>query len=91
MAKGVSQLEEKHHTSLSTRVDILHHTKLVSEVLILHSRQRLGENVRCLLIRGYVLEIHSSSLHHVSDVMIFDLYMLHTTLIITIYQSWLQL
>jgi hypothetical protein len=69
-------LEEKHHTSLSTRVDILHHTKLVYEVLILHSRHRLGENVYYLLICGYVLELHFSSLHHVSNVMVFDLYML---------------
>jgi hypothetical protein len=33
-----SLLEEKHRTSLLTRVDILHHTKLVFEVLVLHSR-----------------------------------------------------
>jgi hypothetical protein len=58
------------------RVDILHHAKLVSEVLILHSRQWLGENVYCLLISGYVTELHNSSLHHVSDVVVFDLYML---------------
>jgi hypothetical protein len=76
LARGVSRLEEKHHTSLSTRVNIPHHAKLVSEVLILISRQRLGENVRYLLIRGYVLELHNFSLHHVSDVMIFDLYVL---------------
>jgi hypothetical protein len=69
-------LEEKHHTSLSTRVDILHHVKLVSKVLILYSRQRLGENARYLLIYGYVLELHYSSLHRVLDVMVFDLYML---------------
>jgi hypothetical protein len=69
-------LEEKHHTSLSTRVDILYHAKLVSEVLILHSKQRLGENVCYLLICGYVLELHSSSLYHVLNVMVFDLYML---------------
>jgi hypothetical protein len=71
-----SSLEEKHHTSLLMRVDILHHAKLVSEVLILHSRQRLGENVRYLLICGYVSELHFSLLYHVSDVMVFDLYML---------------
>jgi hypothetical protein len=76
LARGVSRQEEKQHTSLSMRVNILHHVKLVSEVLILHSRQRLGENVRYLLIRGYVLELHISSMHHVSDVMIFDLYVL---------------
>jgi hypothetical protein len=67
--EGLAEHEKKQHTSLSTRVDILHHAKLVSEVLILHSRQRLGENVHYLLICGYVLELYSSSLHHVSDVM----------------------
>jgi hypothetical protein len=71
-----SLLEEKHHTSLSMRVDILHHAKLVSDVLILHSIQRLCENVHDLLIYGYVPEHQNSSLHHVSDVMVFDLYML---------------
>jgi hypothetical protein len=71
-----SLLEEKLHTSLSTRVDILHHAKLVSEVLILHSRQTLGENVCYLLICGYVSELHNSSLHHVLDVMVIDLYMI---------------
>jgi hypothetical protein len=84
-------MEEKQHTFLSMRVGILHHSKLVSEVLILHSRQRLGENVCYLLICGYVSEIHNSSLHHVLDVMLFDIYMLHTNLIITIYQSWIQI
>jgi hypothetical protein len=80
-------MEEKQQTFLSTRVGIMHHTKLVFEVLILHSRQRLGEKVYYLLICGYVPELHNSSLHHVSNVMVFYLYMLHTTLIITIYQS----
>jgi hypothetical protein len=69
-------MEEKHHTSLSTRVDILHHAKLVSEVLILHSRQRLGENVHYFLIYGYVPEHHNSFMYHVSDLMVFDLYVL---------------
>jgi hypothetical protein len=76
LARGVSLLEEKHHTSLSTRVKIFHHANLVPELLMLHSRQRLGENVCYLLIGEYVLELHSSSLHHVSYAMIFDLYVL---------------
>jgi hypothetical protein len=71
-----SLMEEKHHTCLSMRVEIMHHAKLVFEVLILHSRQRLGDNFHYLLICGYVSEHHDSSLHHVSDVMVFYLYIL---------------
>ena len=56
--------------------DILHHAKLVSEVFKLHSRQRLGENVRNLLISRYIMELHCSLLHHVSDEVIFDLNMI---------------
>jgi len=53
--------------------DILHHAKLVSEVYKLRPRQRLGENVRNLLICGYALELYCSLLYHVSDEVIFDL------------------
>jgi hypothetical protein len=53
--------------------DILHHTKLVLEVNKLRSRKRLGENILYLLISGYVLKLHCSLLHHVSDEVIFDL------------------
>ena len=49
------------------------HSKLVSEVLQLHSGQWLGEHVRGLLICGNVLELHCSLIHHVTDIMIFDL------------------
>ena len=63
---------EKHQHSLSARGDILYHSKLGPEVLKLHSGQGLGENVCYLLIGGYVLELHCSLLHHVSDVVVFD-------------------
>jgi hypothetical protein len=76
LAREVIRKEEKQHTSLSTRVEIMHHAKLFFEVLILHSRERLGENVHYILIHEYVSEIYSSSLQHVSDVMIFDFYVL---------------
>ena len=52
------------------------HTKLVSEVLQLHPAQRLGQYVRDLLIRSNVLKLHSSLLHHVANVLVFDLNML---------------
>jgi hypothetical protein len=53
-----------------------HHTKLVYEVLILHFRQRLGENFCYLLICGYVLKLHCSFMHHVSDEMVVYLYII---------------
>jgi hypothetical protein len=76
LSKWVRRIEEKHHTSLSTSVVILHYANRVYEALILHSRKRLGENSHYLLICGYVLELHNSSLHHVLDLMVFYLYVL---------------
>jgi len=63
---------EKHQHSLLARVDILNHSKLIPEVLKLDFGQRLGENISCLVVGGYVLKLHCSLLHHVSDVMVFD-------------------
>jgi len=62
---------EKHQHS-SAREDILYHSKLVPEVFKLDFGQRLGENICCLLIGGYVLELQCSLMHHVSDVVVFD-------------------
>jgi hypothetical protein len=76
LAKWVSKIEEEKNTSLSTRVDILHHAKIFYEVIILYSNHGLGENFFCLLICGYVPELHNSSLHHVSNVMVFDIYII---------------
>lgn len=56
-----------------TQGGILHHTKLVPKVYKLCFRQKLGENVSYLLVRGYVLELHCSLLHHVLDEVVFDL------------------
>ena len=63
---------EKHQHSLSTRGDILYHSKVVPKVLKLDLGQRLGDNICCLLIGGYVLKLHYSFLHLVSDVVVFD-------------------
>ena len=49
-------------------------SKLVPEVLKLHLGQRLGQHIRDLLICGNVLELHSSLLHHIMDILVFDLY-----------------
>jgi len=51
----------------AAKTSTLHHAKLVSKVYKLHLRQRLDENVRNLLIYGYVLELQFSLLHHVAD------------------------
>ena len=56
--------------------DILNYSKLVSEVYKLHYGRCLSENVNNLLVHLYVLELHCSSLHHVSDEVIFDLHVL---------------
>jgi len=56
--------------------DILTNFKLVPVVHKLQSGQRLGENINNLLVGPDVLELHCSSLYNVSDVMIFDLYVL---------------
>ena len=53
-----------------------YHTKLVPEVLQLQSGQRLGQYVRDLLIHSNVKKLHSSFLHHVANVLVFDLDML---------------
>ena len=52
------------------------HSKLVSEVLKLHLGQQLGQHICALLICGNVLELHNSLLHHITDILAFDLYVL---------------
>ena len=78
-------------------------SKLVPKVLKLQSHQRLGQNTICLLIRRHILELHCSSLHHILDIVISNLYVLriimehmvleqlHTTLVVTEYTSRLYL
>ena len=54
----------------------LENTKILPEVLKLHSRQWLGQHMTYLLVRCNILELHYSSLHHIPDIVIFDLDML---------------
>ena len=54
----------------------LENTKILPEVLKLHSGQWLGQHINYLFIRRNILELHCSSLHHIPDIMIFDLDML---------------
>ena len=51
----------------------LENTKLLLEVLKLHSSQFLGEHINYLLTRRKILELHCSFLHHIPDIVIFDL------------------
>jgi hypothetical protein len=55
---------------------LLAHAKLVLEVLKLYLRQRLGQHIDYFLISSNILELHSSLLYHVSDIMVLELDML---------------
>ena len=48
-------------------------TKLLPEVLKLHSGQWLGQHINYLFVHHKALEIHYSSLHHIPNIVIFDL------------------
>ena len=54
----------------------LKNTKLLPEVLKIHSGQWLGQHINYLLVRHNILDLHYSSLHHIPDIVIFDLDML---------------
>ena len=61
--------------SLGGNLD-LKNTKHLSKVLKLHSGQWLGQHISYLLVHHNILELHYSSLHHIPDIVIFDLNML---------------
>ena len=50
--------------------------KLLPEVLKLHSSQWLHQHIIYLFLHCNILELHCSSLHHILDIVIFDLDML---------------
>ena len=54
----------------------LENTKLLPEVIKLHSSQWLRQQISYLFVRHNILELHCFSLHHVPDIVIFDLDML---------------
>ena len=54
----------------------LENTKILPEVFKLHFGQWLGQHMSYLLIRCNILELHYSSLHHILDIVMFDLDML---------------
>jgi hypothetical protein len=59
-----------------SREVLSNYTKLVSKVLKLYTRQRLGQHICNLLINANIMEFYSSSLHHIMNEMILDLYVL---------------
>ena len=54
----------------------LENTKLLPKVLKLHPSQWLSQHISYLIIHRNILELHCSSLHHIPDIVIFDLDML---------------
>ena len=73
------------------------------ELFKIHSSQWLHQHISYLFIHRNILELHCSSLHHILDIVIFYLDMLllvmehrvlkqfHTTLVVGIYTSDIQL
>ena len=73
----------------------LENTKLLPEVLELHPSQWISQHISYLFLCRNILELHYSPLHHIPDIVIFDLNMLrfvmehwilgqlHTTLAVT--------
>jgi hypothetical protein len=67
------------------------YTKLVSKVLKLDTRQRLGQHINKLFIRANIMELYGSSLHHITNEMIPDLYVLRLIMEHIIFiQLWLS-
>ena len=53
----------------------LENTKLLPEVLKLHSGQWPHQHISYMFVHCNILELHCSSLHHIPDIVIFDLNM----------------
>ena len=72
-------MSERHITDsslpLGRNLD-LEKTKILPEVLKLHPSQWLSQHISYMFIRRNILELHYSSLHHIPDIVIFDVDML---------------
>jgi hypothetical protein len=67
------------------------YTKLVSKVLKLYTRQRLGQHISNMFIRANIMELYVSSLHHITNEVIPDLYVLRLIMEHIIFiQLWLS-
>ena len=69
----------------------LENTKILPEVLKLHSGQRLGQHISYLLVHCNILELHCYSLHHIPDILIFDLDMLRLVMEHEFFDNFTQL
>ena len=61
--------------SLGGNLD-LENTKLLPEVINLHSGQWLSQHISYLFVHHNILGLHCYYLHHIPDIVIFDLDML---------------
>jgi hypothetical protein len=74
-----------------SREVLSNYTKLVSKVLKLYTRQRLGQHINNLFIRANIMELYGSSLHHITNEVISDLYVLRLIMEHIIFiQLWLS-
>ena len=72
MSEGLSM-----DTSLPLRRNLdLENTKILPELLKLHPIQWLSQHIIYLFVCCNILELHCSSLHHITDIVILDLDML---------------
>ena len=81
----------------------LENTKLPPELFKLHIGQWICQHISYLFVYRNILELHFSYMHHIPDIVTFDLDMLrivmehrvlrqlHTTLVVAIYTSRIQL
>jgi hypothetical protein len=69
------EARNKYILPLSGRV-LSDYTKLISKVFKLYTRYRFGQHISNLFIYAKVMELQGSSLYHVVDEMIADLYVL---------------
>jgi hypothetical protein len=67
------------------------YTNLVSKVLKLYTRQRPGQHICNLLIHVNIMELYSSSMHHIMNEVMPDLYVLQLIMEHIIFiQLWLS-
>ena len=105
--EGTNPLNMSEGLSIDTSLPLgrnldLENTKLLPELLKLHSSQWIFQHISYMFVCRNILELYCSSLHHIPDIVILDLYMLrlvmehrvlrqlHTTLVVAIYTSSTQ-
>ena len=72
-----TMLEWLTDSSLPLRGNLdLEKTKLLPEVFKLHSGQWISQHINYLFVHRNIMELHYSSLHHIPDIVIFDVDML---------------